>query len=245
VTEPAAIDDAELARRSILGFGEMVAALGLWSAGPGAVVRRPDAVGARIDAVADNPFFDAAVVPPGAPPPADDPRLPGCVWTVDDAVPGRVEEPGIATPCMGVALDDPALELDGGAPDVEAPPLATLGDVNERAYGHPGGLTPLVRMLRDDRIRAHGLRDGGVFVCVALTLAVGDDLGVHFVATEASHRRRGLAGGLVRAVMAAARDRGMRTATLQASADGLPVWTGLGFRRVATLRGYLRPGAGT
>lgn len=239
------MDDTELARRSILGFGEMVAALGRWSAGPGAVVRRPDAVGARIDAAHGNPFFDAAIVPLGAAPPADDPLLPLCVWTVADAVPGRVEEPGIATPCMGVALDDPALDLGGGAPDVATPPLTVLGDVNERAYDHPGGLTPLVRMLRDDRIRAHGLRDGSAFVCVALTLAAGDDLGIHFVATEAGHRRRGLAGGLVRALMASARDGGMRTATLQASADGLPVWAGLGFRRVATLRGYLRPDAGT
>ncbi len=238
------IDDRELARRSILGFGEMVAALGRWGVGAEAVVRRPDALGARIHTAADNPWFDAAVVPLDATPPADDPQLPHCLWTVADMVPGRVEETGIATPCMGVTLDDPALELDGGALGVETPSLAVLGDVNERAYGDAGTFGPLVRALRDDRIRTHGLRAGDTFVCVALTLAIGDDVSIQYVATEATHRRRGLAGRLLHAVLAAARDEGMRSATLQASPDGLSVYERLGFRRVAMLRGFLRPDNG-
>jgi len=235
------IDDAELARRSILGFGEMVAALGRCGADAAAEVRRPNALGARIDAAADNPWFDAAVVPLDVAPPADDPRLPHCLWTVADAVPGRVEEAEIATPCLGVALDDPVLNLDGAAPDVEAPSLAVLGDINERAYGATGVFGPLVRVLRDDRVRTHGLRAGGAFVCVALTLAVGDDISIQYVATEAGYRQRGLASHLLRAVMAGARAEGRRSATLQASPDGLSVYERLGFRRVALLRGYLRP----
>ncbi|MBA3947789.1 MAG: GNAT family N-acetyltransferase [Herpetosiphonaceae bacterium] len=234
------LDDAELARRSILGFGEMVAALGRWSAGPEAEVRWPNALGARMDAAADNHWFDAAVVPFDAVPPVDDPRLPHCLWTVAGAVPGRVEEVGIATPCMGLALDDPALELDGGAPDVEVSSLAVLGDVNERAYGETG-FTPLVSTLRDDRVHTHGLRDHGAFVSATQTKAVGDDLSIQYVATEVGYRRRGLASRLLLAVMAAARDQGMRSATLQASAEGLAVYEHLGFRRVAMLRAYLRP----
>ncbi|HSN98889.1 MAG TPA: GNAT family N-acetyltransferase [Candidatus Nanopelagicales bacterium] len=237
-------DDTELARRSILGFGEMVAALGRCGISPEAEVRRPDALGARIDLAPHNPWFHAAVVPLHAAPPADDPLLPRCLWTVAAAVPGRLEDPAIATPCMGIALDAPALALAARAPDIEEPSLAVLGDMNERAYNDFGTFAPLVRELRDDRIRVHGLRDAGAFVCVALTFALGDDLGIHYVATEATHRRRGLASRLVLALLAAARDAGQRTATLQASADGLPVWERLGFRRVATLRGYLRPDAG-
>ena len=234
------IDDAEMARRSILGFGEMIAALGRWSAGAEVVVRRPNAVGARIDAAADNPWFNAAVVPADTVPPPDDPGLPDCVWTMADAVPGRVEEPGISTPCLGVELADLALELDGPL-DLEAPTLQVLGEINERAYGQPGAFVPLVRGIRDDRLRTHGLCDGGEFVCVALTLAIGDDLSIQYVATEASHRRRGLASRLLLAIMAAAKAEGLLTATLQASPDGLSVYERLGFRRVATLRGYLRP----
>ncbi|BDE06072.1 hypothetical protein WPS_13480 [Vulcanimicrobium alpinum] len=99
------------------------------------------------------------------------------------------------------------------------------------------------RWCDGDRVRANGLRDRETFVCVALTIAVDDDLGIHYVATEAAHRRRGLASRLLRAILANARAAGMRSAILQASADGLAVYERLGFRRVATLRGYLRPNA--
>jgi ribosomal protein S18 acetylase RimI-like enzyme len=239
---PEPIPDRELARRSLLGFGEYIALMGGGGGSPGAVLRRPDAVGARIDTAGDNPWFDAVVVPLGVDPPADDPLLPLCVWTMADAVPGRVEDPAIATPCMGVPLDDPVLRALGrGTARVEPAPLAVLGEMNERAYGQAGVFGPLVRAVRDERVRSCGLRDGDEFVCVAATLSMGDDLGIYFVATEESHRRRGLASGLLLALLADARDAGMRTATLQASADGLGVYERLGFRRVGDMRGYLRP----
>lgn len=230
--------DPELAERSVRGFGEMLALLARWGVGPDAEVRRVDAVGGRIAAAADNPWFDAAVVPVGVAPPADDLLLPGCLWAVADAVPGRVEDPGIATPCLGLDLAD---LVPGDTAAVEVPPLAVLGDLNERAYGQPGVFTPLVSAVRDGRVRTHGFHDGGAFVCVALTLTVGDDLSVQYVATEEAYRRRGLASRLLRSVLTAGREEGLRTATLQASPDGLGVYERLGFRRVATLRGFRRP----
>ena len=238
------MDDAELARRAILSFGELVAALGLWSAGTEAVVRWPNVLGARIDAAATIPWFNAAVVPAGeSPPEEDDPRLPYCLWTVASAVPGRVEDTGVEMPCMGIELENLVAEV--ASMEVEVPSLAEIGDMNERAYGDTSGeFGPLVEALQDDRVRTHGYRDsisGGVFVCVALTLAIGDDISIHYVATEASHRRRGLASSLIRQVLAGARAQGMRTATLQASKDGLSVYERLGFRRVAMLHGFLRP----
>jgi GNAT superfamily N-acetyltransferase len=240
--QPVAMDDAELARRSILGFGEMMAALGRGSAGPDAVVRRPNAIGARVVRAAGNPWFDGAVVPPGMAPPADDALLPFCVWTQADAVGGRVEDPDVATPCLGVELESVQIAENLGGVACEEVPLTVLGDVNERAYDDVGVFGPLVQELAGDgRVQSYGLREAGAWVCVAMTLIVGDDLSIHYVATEACHRRRGLASRLVTALMAAARTRGMRTATLQASVDGLPVWTRLGFRPVTTLRGYVRP----
>jgi GNAT superfamily N-acetyltransferase len=228
------VDDAELARRSIAGFGEMVAALGGADA-----VRRPDAIGARVDAASDNHWLDAAVVPAGAAPPAtDDDGLPHCLWAVAGAIAGRVEEPAIAMPCLGLALDDGV--LSGSDAVVETPSLAVLGEVNDRAYGQVEALAPLVRALDDPRAAAHGLRVDGAWACVALTLRVGDDVSVQYVATEAGQRRRGLASRLLLAVLEAARADGMRSATLQASPDGLPVYERLGFRRVATLRAFLR-----
>ena len=233
------IDDEELARRSMQGCGEMYAAFGRGIAGAEAEVRRPNALGARIDAEAFNPFFSSAVVPVGETPPGDDPALPFYVWTVETAVPGRVEQPEAATPVMGLVLADFASTGDGTL-EIGEPSLGVLGEMNERAYGETG-FSPLARALRDERFRVYGVRDGGEFVCVAMTVTVGDDLGIYYVATEESHRRRGLASRLVGALLADARDRGLRTSTLQASADGRRVWMGLGYRRVATMRGYVRP----
>lgn len=239
------MEDAELARRSVTNFGEIVATVGRCGAGEAAVIRRPDAVGARIDRAGESPWLNAVVVPFGATPPPDEPSLPYGLWTVEESVPGRLELARIAMPCMGVELatldaldtrDAPSEPLH-----VEVPPLPLLGALNDRAYGQQDLLGPLLGALRDERIKAYGLRDGDAFVCVALTLQLGDDIGIHYVATEHSHRRRGLAGRLLVAMMAAARASGIRTATLQASPDGLPVYKRLGFRHVSTLRAFLRP----
>lgn len=236
------VDESELAKRSVITFGEIAAALGEGQYGSEVVIRWQNALGARMQPDIKNPWFNAAVVPPGVVPPVEDPRLPLCVWTLGDAVPGRVEDPDLATPCLGLDLQELKLpDALYSTVDMQTPPLEVLGELNERAYGDPGGFVPLAAKLRDKRVRSHGLLEDGVFVCVALTIEVGDDLGVHFVATEESFRRRGLASRLVSGLMASAREKGMRTASLQASKDGLPVWKKLGFRHVGTLRGYVRP----
>jgi ribosomal protein S18 acetylase RimI-like enzyme len=142
-------------------------------------------------------------------------------------------------PCLGLELDGAA--LDGGERDGEEPSLAVVGEVNDRAYGQFEALGPLLRgAAADDRLRAHGLRVDGTWACVALTLRVGDDVSVQYVATEDAFRRRGLAGRLLQAALADARAAGATTATLQASPDGLSVYERLGFRRVALLRAFLR-----
>jgi GNAT superfamily N-acetyltransferase len=236
------IDDVELARRSVTSFGELIATVGRWGVGEAAVIRRPDAVGARIGMALESPWLDAAVVPFDAAPPAEVPWIPTCLWTVADSVRGRKEKAKIAMPCMGVQLANLGA-LAAPSVQVDTPSLALLGELNDRAYGQAALLCPLLSGLRDDRVQTHGLRDGDSFVCVALTLTIGDDIGIHYVATETSHRRRGLASQLLLAIMARARLSGLRTATLQASPDGLPVYQKLGFRQVSTLRAFLRPRA--
>lgn len=240
------MDDEELARRSILGFGEIMAALGRWGTGAEAVIRQADAIGARVVTATGNPWFDGVVVPLGAMPPTGDSNLPTGVWTLQNSVSGRIEQPEIATPCMGLDLSSLAPRPPSMQVKVEEVSFAVFGDLNERAYDDIGVFGPLARALaKDNRIRVYGLRasaeESSAFVCVALTLTVLDDLGIHYVATEAAHRRKGLASLLVRALLDAGRASGLRSATLQASAEGLPVWTHLGFRRVATLRGFVRP----
>lgn len=231
-------NDDELSARSVAGFGETVAALARWGVGAEAEVRRRDALGGRIDAAGEHPWVNAAVVPPGFPPPADDPLLPFCLWTLADAAPGRVERPEVAMPCLGLT----ELPADGEGVAVGTPSLTVLGEVNDRAYEDEAGtLAPLIGALEDPRIRAHGLQDAGRFVCVAMSFRIGEDVSIQYVATAASHRRRGLAAGLLTGVLARAREEGMRTATLQASPDGLSVYERMGFRRLATLRAFVRP----
>ncbi len=236
------MDDSELARRSATNFGEMLATIGRYGVGPDAEIRRPDAVGAAIDALGDNPWFNAVVVPADAAPPADDPLLPYCLWTFVDHAEGRIEDPQIATPCMGLALEDAPRTAGGGPVEVVSPSLGVVGAMNDRAYDSGPAFGPLAVRLADDRVRTHGLLADGRPVCVAMTLTLGDDLGIHYVATEAGHRRRGLATTLLTEVMERARSDGLRTATLQASPDGRPVYRRMGFREVGLMRGFVRTG---
>jgi ribosomal protein S18 acetylase RimI-like enzyme len=204
------MDDEELARRSIRGFAEMAARL--------------DGAGT------DNPWVDAMVDEGDA----------YAVWSRGDRVRGRVEDPSLAMPVLGLELA--GADLEGGERADEAPPMEVVGQINDRAYEQGDVLRPLfVAADGAPGVRAHGIKVDGVWACVLLTLRVEDDVAVHYVATESDFRRRGLASRLIRAALTEAREEGATTATLQASPDGLPVYERLGFRRVATLRAFLRP----
>ena len=216
-----------LARRSIDGFAETLACLGRTAVGGASEVRERGLVGARVPWAADNHWIDAAVAATDA----DLVDPPHCVWST--VVPeGRAELPDIAMPCMGLVLS----ELRAGEETViETPSLAVVGELNDRAYGQTDRLAPLIAVIDDARVRTHGLRVDGDWACVALTLRLGDDVSVQYVATDPAFRRRGLAGRLLRAALTDARADGVQTATLQASPDGRGVYERLGFRTVATL----------
>jgi GNAT superfamily N-acetyltransferase len=218
---------ARLAPRAIDGFAETLACLGRTGVGGAREVRVPGLVGARVPWAADNHWIDAAVAAVGA----DLVDPPHCVWST--VVPeGRIELPDLDMPCMGLALSDlPAPEEAA----VETPSLTVVGDVNDRAYGQQDRLAPLIAAIDDPRVRTHGLRVDGEWACVAVTLRLGEDVSVQYVATEPAFRRRGLAGRLLGAALSAARADGLQTATLQASPDGRGVYERLGFRTVATL----------
>jgi GNAT superfamily N-acetyltransferase len=217
----------QLGQRSILGYGETLACLGRTGVGGAMELRAPGLVGARVPWAADNHWIDAAVAEAGA----GLSGAPHCVWSTV-VPPGRQELVDIAMPCMGLVLAD--WQPPAEAP-VEAPPLAVVGELNDRAYGQRGRLGPLIAAIDDARVRTHGLRVDGAWACVALTLRIGEDVSVQYVATEPGYRRRGLAARVVGDALAQARADGMRTATLQASPDGRGVYKRLGFRTVTTL----------
>jgi len=163
------------------------------------------------------------------------------LWLADEALPppGRVEDPSIAMPVLGLELDGAA--LDGGERDAQAPTLDVVGAINDRAYDQGEVLRPLfVAIDGAPGLATHGIRIDGVWACVLVTLRVEDDVAVHYVATDAGFRRRGLASRLIRAALSDARAEGAATATLQASPDGLSVYERLGFRRVGMLRAFQR-----
>lgn len=106
---------------------------------------------------------------------------------------------------------------------------ATAADLNDRAYGY-GEDGFRASLTGETAIQWHGaLQDGEVVGCVG-TIEVDDDCCVTGVATPPEHQRRGIAGWLLWRALAEARERGMRTASLQASKAGAPAYERLGFR---------------
>lgn len=172
-------------------------------------------------------------------------------WTVwvlpeDDDVAAGLEARGHVldgTPTMMVAgmadmdlehADD--LDLD---PD---PSWELLGALNDRAYGLPDGtFAPVLAGMRDPAMRAFIARAGGAPVCGLATIDDGDgDCGLEFVATVPEARGRGLAAGLLRHALRAARDRGCDSVSLEASAMGESVYARMGYRGLGSLRMFER-----
>ena len=91
-----------------------------------------------------------------------------------------------------------------------------------------------------DYVRLYQARIGGEPACVLGTIDHDADVGFYFVATHPDHRGRGLASRLMAAALADARERGMRTSTLQASAMGEPVYRRLGYQPYFRLELYER-----
>ena len=119
----------------------------------------------------------------------DDPALPHCVWTVAGAALGRTEVSDYVLPVMGLELADPALNTSGhdcSSGASEAPPMATVAAVNDAAHSSEGTISLLLGALDDARVQTHGIRDpsSGEFTCVCLTMGLGDDVSIQFVATK-------------------------------------------------------------
>jgi ribosomal protein S18 acetylase RimI-like enzyme len=120
----------------------------------------------------------------------------------------------------------------------QQPDFATVGRINDLAYGYdPPKLAPAIGRL-PDRVRTYGASHDGAIGCVAMAYDVGTDTAVWFVATLPQARRRGLASEVLKRLLLDARARGQRTASLQASQAGRPLYERLGFAGVGTLHLY-------
>jgi GNAT superfamily N-acetyltransferase len=149
----------------------------------------------------------------------------------------------------GMVLDSrPApmvADLDGlafdEAPERQAPDLATVGRVNDLAYGYRvPKLAPAIAAL-PTTLQTYGSPKND---SVAIAQDIGTDTAVWFVATLPLAQRKGLSRRTLQRLLLDARERGQRTASLQASQAGRPLYERLGFATVGTLHFYEQRFAG-
>jgi ribosomal protein S18 acetylase RimI-like enzyme len=138
-----------------------------------------------------------------------------------------------ASPGMGAVLDRVATDVDRPL----AADLATIGRVNDMAYGNfDGRLERTLTPLPNGVLKGYRVDLDGRPASVALALHHDDDCGVSFVATVPKARRQGLATQVMRHALADAAKNGCTTSTLQATEVGERLYENLGYTRLCVMR---------
>ena len=101
-----------------------------------------------------------------------------------------------------------------------------------RAGGEPVPVADLEEPEREPGLAAWVMVREGLAVAAAWSFLHGADCGIYAVETSPKWRRRGLARALVEHVLAAAQREGARTASLQSTRMGQPLYESLGFEPV-------------
>jgi GNAT superfamily N-acetyltransferase len=127
--------------------------------------------------------------------------------------------------------DDDGLDWDGHAS------RADVARINDNAYGFdsPTFGAALADPPADVPLRLYQARVDGEPVSALGTIDEGEDCGIYLVGTLKGHRGKGLARRLLHRALAEARDRGLRTSSLQATKLGYPVYERLGYEAKGTL----------
>jgi ribosomal protein S18 acetylase RimI-like enzyme len=248
------MDRPELHRRMLANLSRFYRLMG---EGAGGVVERDGLVACVCPPAAERSFFNAVVY-------SDPPALRGAIgelaaaydgagvnaWTV--WVPEEDRESARALAAAGNVLDAapramaaPIAEIDlgGGAEGLDWRPAERLEEVTP-IVGPAFGVTPAVTLAASEGLRDHmrfvvARVDGVDAACVG-ALDVGGDCGIYMVATRAEARGRGLATALMRQALLDARERGMRTTSLQATRLGEPIYAGLGYRDLGAIQMWER-----
>jgi ribosomal protein S18 acetylase RimI-like enzyme len=243
------MDEATLRARLWQGFARLQTLLGGQAAG-GAVVEEHGIVASFVPSAPDSPTLNAAIA-------LEDTLDPEVV----EALRRRYDESGIrrwgvwtdgtkhdviatlqrqgmrmASSPPGMAAELHQLELNGRAPAFPTD-LATVGHVNDLAYGNPDNrLERTLKPLPPGLLIAYRADHKGRPASVALALHHGEDCGVSFVATAPNARRRGLATDVMHRVAVDAREAGCTSATLQATNLGEKLYRALGYRKVSDMQ---------
>lgn len=238
------IDEGELRRRAVEGIRDEVEAFG--SGHPESrLIRRDGLLASLTPASPQRSLFNSVFYEDPAALAAEVDSLGElydshgiAAWTV--WVPDEDRETARLLAERGHALDAAPRAMAMELTDVAAAPpppagiepgpceAAVAADLNDRAYGYgPDGFR--AGLAGETTIRWRGAyADGEPVGCIG-TIAVGDDCCITGVATPPEHQGRGVAGWLLRRALVEARDEGMRTASLQATKAGAPLYERLGF----------------
>jgi ribosomal protein S18 acetylase RimI-like enzyme len=243
------MDDSTLRERLWQGFARLQAVLGGKAAG-GEVVERGALVASFVPHAPDSPTLNAAITLEDALELQTLHELNDRyneigvrrwgVWTDGSyrAVQRVLHDAGMritsSSPGMGSLIDD--LDINGRAPAGPAD-LATVGRVNDLAYGNPDSrlertLAPLPRGI----LYAYRADLEGRPASVALALHHGEDCGISFVATAPYARRQGLASDVMQRIAQEAREAGLTSTTLQATDLGERLYRALGYRKVSDMQ---------
>jgi GNAT superfamily N-acetyltransferase len=239
------VDDRELRRRAFEGVREEVAAFG--SGAPGSqLIRREGLVASLTPAAPQRSLFNSVFYEDQAALVAEIDELAATydshgvrAWTI--WVPDADRETADLLAARGHALDAApramAMDLVELAPAPPAPEGLASGpieapraaELNDLAYGY--GLDGFrAGLAGETSIGWLGAFEGRQPVGCVGAIEVGDDFLVTGVATPPEQRGRGIASWLLGIALTAARERGLATASLQATRAGAPLYERLGFR---------------
>jgi GNAT superfamily N-acetyltransferase len=238
------LDQAELRRRAIEGVREEVTAFG--GGGPGSrLIRRDGLLAAVAPATPKRSLFNSVFFTEAAVLAAELDGLAStyenagvCAWTVwvPDSEPASAELLASRGHVLDAAPRAMAIELVDLGP-VPPPPVgievgpgdaASAALLNDLAYGYgPDGFR--AGLAEDTSIHWHAAHQGEEQVSCVGEIRVGDDSVITGIATAPEHQRRGIAGWLLGRVLEEARAAGMRSASLQATRAGAPLYERMGF----------------
>ena len=162
------------------------------------------------------------------------------VWVAggDKAGAGVATDAGLHLDSTPAAMVAPLDDVAKAAAEPVDP--ATVGEINDAAYGLPSPTLTLPISGFPDTVHRYGVKAAdGEIGAVAMAFDHGHgDTAVWFVATRPEAQNQGLGRAVMTALLADARARGNRTASLQASAAGRHLYESLGFEHVGEVHLY-------
>ena len=243
------MDDGTLRERLWQGFAQLQTLLGGDAAG-GVVAEEAGIVASFVPGAPDSPTLNAAIVV-GRELGLDQLEqmrerweligvrrwgvwVDGANWPVTDTL--RLARMRVTSSSPGMAAEIAQLSLNGRRP-AHPTDLATVGHVNDLAYGNPDArLERTLSPLPPGLLHAYAAELRGRPASVALALHHQEDCGISFVATAPHARRQGLATDVMQQVASDARDAGLTSATLQATSLGEKLYVALGYRKVSDMQ---------